>query len=122
MKSQPIRVINIKSDMPTVDEARRELIAAIDQARADGVQVIKLVHGYGSTGVGGALRNALRKSLLKRRKEGAVKSIVHGEKWGVFDEGARALRNRYAFLHKDSDYNRQNSGITIVELNGLDEE
>ena len=122
MKTQSIRVINIKSEMPTIDEARLELIAAIDQARADGVQVIKLIHGYGSTGVGGALRNALRKSLLKRRKEGAVKSIVHGEMWGVMDAHARALRNRYAFLRKDSDYNRQNSGITIVELNGLDEE
>ncbi len=122
MKSQLIRVINIKSDMPTVDEARRELIAAIDRARADGVQVIKLIHGYGSTGVGGALRNALRKSLLKRRKEGAVKSIVHGEMWGVMDEHARALRNRHTFLRDDADYNRQNSGITLVELNGVDEE
>ena len=121
MKPQAIRVVNIKGDMPTVDEARRELVAAIDRARLDGVQVIKLIHGYGSTGVGGALRNALRKSLLKRRKEGVVKSIVHGEKWGVFDEGARILRNRYAFLHKDADYNRQNSGITMIELNDLDE-
>ena len=122
MKQQTQRVINIKGDMPTVEEARRELIAAIHKARADGVRVIKLIHGYGSKGVGGALREALRKSLQKRRKEGVVHSIVFGEKWGVFDEGARALRNRHAFLRDDDDYNRQNSGITLIELNIDDEE
>ncbi len=121
MKQQTIRVINIKSDMPTVEEARRELIAAINKARADGVKVVKIIHGYGSTGVGGALRNALRKSLQKRRKEGVVSSIVFGESWGVFDEHARALRNRHAFLREDPDYNRQNSGVTLAELNDVDE-
>ena len=122
MKQQSVRVINIKGDMPTVDEARRELVAAIERARTDGVSVVKLIHGYGSTGVGGALRNALRKSLQRRRKEGVVSAIVYGEAWGVFDEHARALRNRYAFLRDDPDYNRQNSGVTLVELSRMDDD
>lgn len=120
MDQQTTRVINIKSDMPTVKEARRELVLAINRARADGVHVLKVIHGYGSKGVGGALRDALRKSLLKRRKEGVVSLIVFGEAWGMFNEQARALRDRYGFLRDDEDYNRENPGVTIVELDHSD--
>jgi hypothetical protein len=120
MNQQTTRVINIKCDMPTVEEARRKLVLAINSARADGVQVLKVIHGYGSKGVGGALRDALRKSLLKRRKEGVVSLIVFGEAWGMFNEQARALRDRYPFLRDDDDYNRENPGVTIVELNRAD--
>lgn len=122
MTPQPFRTINIKSDMPTVDEARKELLKQIDKARREGVRVLKIIHGYGSTGVGGALRDALRKSLRKRRKEGVVKTVVFGEAWGLYDAHARAFRNRHDFLRNDSDYNQQNSGITLVELSIDDDE
>jgi len=44
------------------------------------VTAVKVIHGYGSSGVGGALRQGIRKSLISRRKEGSVKAVVFGEK------------------------------------------
>ncbi len=114
--SDPVRTIRIKDGMPSVDQARRRLLAELQAARCDGVQAVKLIHGYGSTGAGGALRDALRSSLRKRRKEGAIRAFVPGEKWDVFDATAAAVLEACPALARDADLNRYNEGVTIVLL------
>lgn len=116
MRKATIREVNIKASMPSVDEARRILLEAIETAKAGGVPLLKVIHGYGSSGVGGKLRGALRRSLALRKKEGGIRGFIRGEEWGLFNEEARALCNRFPFLRDDPDYNRENAGITIVEL------
>ncbi len=111
-----VEVLNIKGDMPTVEEARRRLLDAIKSARARGVQVIKVIHGYGSSGVGGQLRPALRKSLARRRKEGLVKEFIIGEAWSAFDERTRACLEQHPSLRSDPDLDRSNEGMTIVVM------
>ena len=49
------RVINVKADLPALEEARRLVIEEIKRAKRDGVRVLKIIHGYGSTGKGGTL-------------------------------------------------------------------
>ncbi len=114
--SQQIRVLNIKDDMPNVEDARRRLLDEIRSARAGGVSILKVIHGYGSSGKGGALRQALRKSLSRRRKEGLVRLVIYGEAWSVFDDSARDLLDRYPALGRDQDLNNSNEGITLVVL------
>lgn len=116
MAQGKLRELNIKAGMPTVDEARRILIESLETARSGGVRVLKVIHGYGSSGVGGKLRGALRRSLELRKKEGAIKGLIKGEDWSIFNEEARGLCDRFPFLRDDQDYNRENPGITIVEL------
>ena len=111
-----VEVLNIKADMPTADEARRRLLDAIKSARARGVPVIKVIHGYGSSGVGGHLRSALRKSLSRRRKEGLVKEVIFGEAWSAFDERTRACLEQHPSLRTDVDLERSNEGMTIVVM------
>jgi len=111
-----LRALDIKAGMPSVDEARRILLESLQTAKAGGVRVMKVIHGHGSTGVGGKLRGALRRSLTLRKKEGAIKGFIQGEEWGLFNEEARALCDRFPSLRDDPDYNRENPGITIVEL------
>ena len=111
-----VEVLNIKADRPTVEEARRRLLDAIKSARARGVQVIKIIHGYGSSGVGGHLRSALRKSLARRRKEGLVKEVIFGEAWSAFDERTRACLEEHPSLRTDVDLERSNEGMTIIVL------
>ena len=110
------RVVDLKSDMPTVEVARSRLNAAITDAKKSGVAVLKVIHGYGSSGVGGALRDAVRASLRRRRKDGLVREIIHGEKWDVFDERTRKLLDEHPDLGRDADLNRSNEGITVVVL------
>ena len=63
-----LKILNIEAGLPTVEEARSILLAELKQAKQSGVKAIKVIHGYGSTGKGGALRGGLRTSLLRRKK------------------------------------------------------
>jgi hypothetical protein len=115
-KRGAIREVNVKATMPTVEEARRHLLDELAAAKTGGVRILKIIHGYGSSGVGGRLRGALRRSLALRKKEGGIKGFIAGEEWGLFNEEARALCDRYPALRDDPDYSRENPGITIVEI------
>ena len=88
--------VNIKADMPSVAGAKQRLIARIVEAQRSGTAVLKVIHGYGSTGLGGKLRVGLRKTLERLAAEGRLRRIVHGEHWDIFDEttqrSARRLR------------------------------
>jgi len=111
-----LRLLNIEVGMPTVEEARQRLLAELRQGRQSGVVAIKIIHGYGSTGKGGALRTALRTSLLRRKKEGLVTRVIFGEKWDIFEEDSRYAIERCPDLRSDRDLNRSNEGITIAVL------
>ena len=65
--------INLEAGFPTVDDARRRLVSEMQSAKARGVRVIKVVHGWASSGEGGKLGPAIRKSLRLRVKEGKAR-------------------------------------------------
>lgn len=111
-----IELLDIEHGYPTVAEARARLANELDAARRKGVRVLKIVHGYGSSGRGGRLRNALRTLLRQRGAEGRVGAIVPGESWSIFDEASRTLLDRYPDLRRDRDLERANAGITLVEV------
>ncbi len=115
MKSR-VAELRIKDGMPTADEARRRLVAELEVARQRGIRVLKLIHGYGSHGIGGKLRRALRASLEQHRAAGAVGRVVAGEAWSIFDETSRSLLESYPELRNDPDVERGNAGITFVEV------
>jgi hypothetical protein len=108
------KTLNIEAGFPTVDETRRLLLAELRQAKQSGVVAVKIIHGYGSTGKGGALRQALRSSLLRRKKEGLVTRVIFGEKWNVFEDDSRYAIECCPELRHDRDLNRSNEGITLV--------
>ncbi|MGB7846195.1 MAG: Smr/MutS family protein [Candidatus Acidiferrum sp.] len=110
------KILNIEAGFPTIEEARQLLLAELRQARQSGIVAVKVIHGYGSTGKGGALRGALRTSLLRRKKEGLVSRVIFGEKWSVFEEDSRYAIERCPELRSDRDLNRSNEGITIAVL------
>ena len=114
--AQNVRTVLLKEGLPTVAEARARLNAEIQQAKQAGVCALKIVHGYGSSGTGGSLRDAIRASLRKRRKEGKISAFVAGEQWSPFDETARVVLQACPALERDPDLGRYNEGITIVLL------
>ncbi len=111
-----MRSVNLEAGRPTVDEARRRLLAAIDAARKSRIRVLKVIHGWGSSGEGGALGPAIRRSLRLRVKEGRAVAVVPGEQFSSDTAEGRELLRRHPSLHSDRDFNRANPGITIVEL------
>ena len=110
------KTINIEEGMPTIEEARKKVIEILNTAKKEKILVIKLIHGYGSSGAGGGLKEALRKSLLKRRKEGIIKDFIIGEKWSIFNTETTLWLERCTFMRNDSDLNNNNPGITLIFL------
>ena len=114
--SESIVTVNLEHGDPTVEEARQTLKAELEKCRNRRVTAVKVIHGYGSHGVGGALRQGLRKSLVNRRKEGSVRAVVFGENWNIFDSVAMSMLDKCPGLSKDKDLCNCNPGISIVLL------
>lgn len=114
--AQRIGVVILKAGMPTVEEARARLKSEIEKAKRSGMIALKIIHGYGASGVGGSLRPAIRKSLRKRVKEGQIQAFVAGEAWDIFEESTRQILEECPELGHDADLNRYNEGITVVLL------
>jgi hypothetical protein len=110
------RTINLESGLPSLEEARRYLLAQVQTARKEGVRVLKVIHGYGSSGAGGVLCAGIRKSLRLRVKEGKALIVIPGERFSSDAVETRELLKKHPTLRRDPDLNRANPGVTIVEL------
>lgn len=109
-----IKVINIEAGMPTVEVGQKRLYLEMVTARNQGIKFIKVIHGYGSSGVGGRLKKGIRDFLTAKKKEGMVKDFITGEDWNIFSQQARDIMEQCEDLRKDSDLGNSNHGITIV--------
>lgn len=118
MSRKPARfkVVNLEEGMPTVEQARLRMHYELQAARQDGFIAVKLIHGHGSTGVGGTLRTELQKDLRQAVQEGAIKTFIAGEDWRISDPTAWDLLKHFPEWKKDSDLGRKNQGISIVVL------
>jgi hypothetical protein len=104
----------LRAELPTLDEARRSVIAEIKRAKREGVKVLKVIHGYGSSGKGGALCVGLRKSFGLRKKEGVIKDFIAGENFFDFQSGGAGPVGSGADLRGDPDLGATNEGVTIL--------
>ena len=111
-----MRVINLEENRPTVDEMNRRLLLELRNAKSTRMQILKLIHGYGSSGVGGKLRGAVRVTLEHAKKRGEIRDFVQGEEFRISNEFTWALLKLYPDLKQDRDLGRENRGITMVQL------
>ena len=109
-----IKTVILKEGMPSVEQGRARLSSEIQAAKVAGVRVLKLVHGYGSSGVGGDLRIALQSTLRQMANAGEIRDCIYGENWRTSDERSWRLLKQIPQLKSDSDLGKGNKGITIV--------
>jgi adenosylmethionine-8-amino-7-oxononanoate aminotransferase len=102
--------------MPLVREALLRMERELSLARQERIAVLKFVHGYGSTGVGGEICVAVQKRLMEMVGSGEVRTCIFGENWAKSDEVAWKVLQANPEMKKDSDLGRRNRGITIVVL------
>ncbi len=111
-----LKIINLEAGMPTVETARMRLIGELQTAKMTGNRVLKIIHGYGSTGKGGAIKAEVGRLLLQKKREGAIRDFVKGEDFTPFSPDGRRIVALVSSLGKDRDYARGNDGITIVVI------
>lgn len=111
-----IRTFNVEAGLPVLEEARRLVIEEIKRARREGARALKIIHGYGSSGKGGALGVGLRKSFRLRKKEGVIKDFIPGEDFSIFNAATLALLEAVPGLRGDPDLDSTNEGVTVLWL------
>ena len=111
-----LKSVILKEGMPSIEEARARMRTELGIARKNGIKVMKLIHGYGSTGVGGDLRIALQSTLRQMVERQEIADCIYGENWRTSDARAWELVKRMPDLKNDSDLGKGNRGITIVVL------
>ena len=111
-----LREVNLEENKPTVDAAIRRLTYELHQSRRMGCAVLKIIHGYGSSGKGGKIRLAARERLEFLQRKGAIRGFIPGEKFSIFEEATRKAFLVCPELRKDRDLERSNNGVTFILL------
>ena len=78
--------------------------------------MLKIIHGYGSTGAGGDIRIAAQKRLYELAEAGQIRGCIFGENWAKSDEATWRLLQAHPELKSDLDLGRGNQGITVVVI------
>ena len=102
--------------MPTVQEALHRLDHEIARARKEKHSLLKIIHGYGSTGAGGDIRIAVQRRLHELVEAGQIRGCIFGENWSKTDDATWRLLQTQSDLKSDPDLGRRNQGITVVWL------
>lgn len=102
--------------MPLVHQALQRLDRELALARQENAILLKMIHGYGSSGAGGEIRIAVQNRLLQMARDGQILGCIFGENWTKSDEAAWKLLQSHPELKSDSDLGRGNRGITVVIL------
>lgn len=109
-----MKVINVEAGMPTVEVGRKKLSFEISTAKRQRIRILKVIHGYGSSGIGGSLKRGIHELLVQYKKDGIIKEFVPGEDWSIFSQATRDMLEIFKDLKKDRDLGTGNLGITMV--------
>lgn len=105
--------VNLETGRPVVDVAMRRFHERLDQARREQTRALVIIHGYGSGGTGGVIRDALRQRLDGLLHEKRIAQWLPGETFVKGNRQAAFLMRRFASLGRDRSL-RGNKGISIA--------
>lgn len=111
-----MKVIDLKKENCNVEYALAIVEIEIESAKREGLCAIKVLHGYGSHGKGGAILLSLRQKLRQWKKCGFVKDYFGGDRWSMFDKTSMEILMKDKSIYGDEDLNIGNPGITIIYL------
>ena len=107
---QAVVTVNLKKGNPISEVALDRLDVVLAANRRKETGALKLIHGYGSGGLGGIIRNVVRERLEHLKYEREIRDFIPGEEIGQVD----LSRFRAVFSPETADLG--NPGITIVIL------
>ena len=107
---------NLEAGLPTVEQALERLERDLREARSCGAKLVRIIHGYGSSGRGGKIRDAVRRELGRKLARGEVKAVTPGENYSSTTNSGRDLLCRFKELKTTERSDNSNPGLTIVEI------
>ena len=106
-----VETVNLERGRPTVAQAMTRMVSALTTSKRRGAKAVILIHGYGSSGVGGGIRSAVRNRLGQRDMQGIVRMSAGGEEW---QGRKRQLLQACGSLSAHEREVDGNEGVTIV--------
>ncbi len=117
--NQEIEIINLEVGMPFVKEALERFDRELSSVQNRPVGLLKIIHGYGSSGKGGKIKIALHQKLKLMHNSQLIKSVIKGEVYSKSTKSKvyhKKLIERYPELLETLAADTYNLGITFVEL------
>ena len=106
--------LNLEIGRPIVDAAIDKFYSYFNVYKKTNVECILIIHGYGSHGKGGQIRDTLRDELEKLKKSGMIKLFINGEDFKITNSKAYELRYKYEELKNL--FHMTNRGVTVVVI------
>jgi hypothetical protein len=104
--------INVAHPPLSGERAEQLLDEALRNVRSSSaLRILKIIHGYGSTGKGGTLRTVVRNWCHTRGAQ--LRAVLPGEDVSPFDERARSIAAACGISVTD-ELGPANDGMTIV--------
>ena len=112
-----IFVIDLEAGMPSVEDAMERLSVLLRKAQDAGIRMVKVIHGYGSSGKGGLIRAAFREELLFHRWADRIRDYLPGESLKAGGKALHGLSRHHQQLIKNLKAGSQgNPGMTILVM------
>lgn len=111
-----IETINIKQDYPPADVAVALMEIEIERLAKTETLALKVIHGYGSHGVGGEIKKQAHLRLGQLKRKGLILDFIPAEQFGILARQNKYIEQNLEELIFDPDLSNYNNGITIVFL------
>jgi len=94
------------------DEVEEEVLRTWGEVRnSSSLRILKIIHGYGSTGKGGATKGTVRNWVFRNKNK--FRAVIEGEEYNVYNVVVQEMR-REVGQFADPDLDAGNQGVTIV--------
>lgn len=110
-----LKVINLKEEVG-LESALLKLENEVVYAKMEGIDVLIVIHGYGSHGQGGVIKTEVHKTLDTMLKHKKIFDFIPGEKWGEMREDRKYLQRNYPEIILQEQLINLNNGVTIILL------
>ncbi len=108
------KTVNLEQGLPFVDEAMRRLESVLGEAKIAKITVLTVIHGYGSSGRGGRIKEEYRKILAYKRDRGEIRDSIPGETFTRRDPRTKSWLQRLPRLAANKNLDKGNRGITLI--------
>lgn len=113
-----IETINIKLDYPPADVAVAQMEIEIERLQKTDTLALKVIHGYGSHGVGGEIKKQVHEKLFMLKRQQKILDYIPAEQFGYLAKKDKYILDNVPELIFDPDLSNYNNGITIVLIRG----
>lgn len=109
-----IKVLNVKQNNTSGEYAVYLIDTEIVNSVRSGLNVLIVIHGYGSSGKGGVIKSQVTEYLQTAFKNKKIKAFVPGEQWSDFNLTVKQMQVLFPQLILHSQVKNLNSGISVV--------